>query len=190
MGIRTGRTESQRRLRVDHPHQAHAEDYQPSPSGVLDDILTGLDLDPKSLVFIDIGAGKGRVVCLAAGYPFQRVIGVELIPSLVSDCRVNLAAFSAPWQRCTHLECVEADAAEYRFPDAPLVVYLYNPFRPPVLRRLQQRLRDSFARSPRAIWILYYMPVHRHHFDGDPAFRVVEEARDWVVYRMAEAVDP
>ena len=44
-------------------------------------------------MFIDIGAGKGRILCLAAAYPFRRIVGVELVPSLVADCRANVASF-------------------------------------------------------------------------------------------------
>ena len=185
MGVRTARNERQRRLKVDHPHRAHAEDYQPTPSGVLDDIVAGLDIDFTASDFVDLGAGKGRILCLAAAYPFQRIVGVELVPTLVEDCRRNLLTFGAPWQQCTHIECVQQDAAEFRFPSTPLVVYLYNPFRAPVLRRVQQNLRTSLRERPRPIWVLYYMPVHRVHFDHDPVFRVVDEARDWVAYRLA-----
>ena len=184
MGIRTARAERQRRLKVNHPHGQHAEDYEPTPAGVLDDILCGLDLDPSTYTFVDLGAGKGRVLCLASAHPFRRIVGVELVPTLVRACRDNLAAFDAPWARCRQLECVEADASAYALPTGPVVVYMYNPFRPPVLRRVQRRLIESFIATPRPIWVLYYMPVHRRHLDEDPSFDVVDEDRDWIAYRL------
>ncbi len=187
MGVRTARHEAQRRLKVNHPHRPHAEDYQPTPPGVLDDILCGLPMAIEDYTFVDIGAGKGRVLCLAAAYPFRRIVGVELIPSLVEDCRQNLRTFRAPWTRCHNIDCVQSDAASYTFADEPLVIYLYNPFRPPVLKLLQRNLRASHMRAPRPIWVLYYMPVHRQHLDGDAYFEVVDETRDWVAYRMRAA---
>lgn len=185
MGIRTARAESQRRLKVDHPHQAYAEDYQPTPGTVIDDILCALPFRPEQTVFIDLGAGKGRALCLAAAYPFKRIVGVELIPSLVDDCRQNLASLSGPWIRCAEVSCIQGDAATYRFPSEPMVVYLYNPFRAPVLRLVQRNLHKSVASTPRPVWLAYYMPVQRHHFDRDPAFESVDEARDWVTYRVS-----
>ena len=184
MGVRTARSERQARLRVDHPHQAHAEDYQPTPSGLLDDILSGLDLDPTEHTFIDLGAGKGRALFLAAQFAFRRIVGVELAPSLVADCRANVATFDAPWAQCRAIECVLADAASYRLPAGPLVVYLFNPFRAPVIRKVIGRLTAAYAEARRSIWVVYYMPVQRHHFDHHPSFAVVDEARDWVVYRL------
>ena len=186
MGIRAARVERQRRLKVNHPHGQYAEDYEPTPAGVLDDILCGLDIAPADYTFVDLGAGKGRILCLAAAYPFRRIVGVELVPSLVADCRDNLQEFNPDWSRCKEISCVQGDAAEYAFPDDPLVVYLYNPFRPPVLRRVQQSLLDSHTHRPRPIWVVYYMPMHRQHFDRNPAFGVVDEARDWVVYRLGQ----
>ena len=184
MGVRTAGNESQRRLKVNHPHHPHAEDYQPTPTGVLDDILCGLALEPRDHTFIDLGAGKGRVLFLAAAYPFRRILGVELVPALVDDCRQNLRTFSSHWAQCRDLDCVLGDAATFPFPSEPLVLYLYNPFRAPVIRRLQRNLRSSYARVPRPIWLLYYMPVHRQHFDQDPGFELIEEARDWATYRL------
>ncbi|MEO1338789.1 MAG: hypothetical protein AAFV29_24315 [Myxococcota bacterium] len=170
---------------MDHPHQAFAEDYQPTPSGVFDDIMCGLDLEPMDHTFVDLGAGKGRVLFLAAAYSLRKIIGVELIPSLVADCRDNIERFSAHWARCTSLECVRDDAASFRPPDGPLVLYLYNPFQPPVIRRVLTNLRIAYDRAPRSMWIIYYMPVHRHHLDRDGLWTVVEEHRDWVVYRAS-----
>ena len=46
--------------------------------------------------FVDIGSGKGRVVMLAIGYPFRRVIGVELAPELHAIAQENLSRFRGP----------------------------------------------------------------------------------------------
>ncbi len=186
MGVRTARSERQARLKVDHPHQAHAEDYQPTPIGLIEDILSGLDLELADHTFIDLGAGKGRVLFLAAAFGFRRIVGVELAPALAADCRANVAAFDAPWARCRAIDVIEGDAAAYRFPAGPLVVYLFNPFRALVMRKVIDRLAMTYAEAPRSISVIYYMPVHRRHFDHHPHFAVVDEARDWVVYRLRD----
>ena len=43
--------------------------------------------------FVDIGAGKGRAMLLAAEMPFRRIVGVELHPQLAAVARRNLAVW-------------------------------------------------------------------------------------------------
>ena len=49
-----------------------------------------LTLRPNHDVFIDIGAGKGRVLIMAARYPFKRVIGLEYAQDLTLLARQNI----------------------------------------------------------------------------------------------------
>ena len=38
----------------------------------------------QEFAFIDIGSGKGRALLLASQYPFQRILGIELLAELAS----------------------------------------------------------------------------------------------------------
>src|SRR6202035_991074 len=40
--------------------------------------------------FVDLGSGMGRVLCLAATYPFRAVVGVEQCASLNEVARMNV----------------------------------------------------------------------------------------------------
>ena len=51
---------------------------------------------------IDIGAGMGRAVLLAAEMPFRLVVGVELNPTLAQIARRNLAIWRQEWSRAHH----------------------------------------------------------------------------------------
>jgi hypothetical protein len=53
-------------------------------------------------------------------------------------------------------EVVHADAAEYKFPSENLVVYLYNPFGPEVLRPVLRSLRE--ISTSREVYLLYLNP--------------------------------
>ena len=46
------------------------------------------------------------------------------------------------------------DAVEYELPDAPCVLYFYNPFSERVLRRVLASIRGSVAQSPRPIYVV------------------------------------
>ena len=73
--------------------------------------------------------------------------------------------FRSRSQRCTDIECLHRDALQFPFPTGPLVVYMYTPFRPPVLVPLLRNLQASYARQPRDIILLYAAPTVL----GDPA---------------------
>src|SRR5215470_7329568 len=58
-------------------------------------------------VFLDYGAGLGRVLVLAAMLPFKRVIGVELSPVLAQRARENLSRCESRL-RCKSVEIIVA----------------------------------------------------------------------------------
>lgn len=152
LGIRTSRCVSAKTLDLEGPNARFAEDYQPTPPEILDDMLVDLDIPYERYTFVDLGAGKGRVLCLATDWPFKRVIGVELSKSLVRQAEENLATYRA--------EVKQGDAATFTFPNEPLVVFLYNPFGAPVVRAVLDNLERSLEASPRDVRLLYFEPVH------------------------------
>ena len=110
-------------------------------------------------VFLDAGAGKGRIVLQAAlRYRFRRVIGVELTHSLYRIASDNITANRG---RCltTDVELVHADITDYTVPDDVTIVYMYNPFTGIVFDTFIRRLLESIDRNPRPIRIIYVNPV-------------------------------
>lgn len=177
LGIRASRSVRLQDLDFEHPSKRHGEPYQPTPPGVLDDMLLSVDADLSECTFVDLGCGKGRVLCHAAASGFARIIGVELAPQLAEIARQNVAEFGANRSGCRTIEVVCGDAASFALPSGPLVLYLFNPFRPPVLDRVVERVRSRPAQT----WILYYQPAHADRF-GD-AIDLICSARDWSVLR-------
>ncbi len=104
----------------------------------------------EDFTFIDLGAGKGRVLLVASRFPFKRLIGVEFARELVETARRNIERFGC------RAEVVHADAADYRFPSENLVVYLYNPFGPEVLRPVLSYLRE--ISTGREVYLVYLNP--------------------------------
>lgn len=108
-------------------------------------------------VFVDFGAGKGRVVTYAATMPFRRVIGVELIEELATVARQNLSR-AIPRLRCRDVRIETADAREFILPADATVLHLFNPFRGAILKRVVERLRDSLATQPRRVTVMFANP--------------------------------
>jgi predicted RNA methylase len=85
---------------------------------------------------MDVGAGMGRAVLLAAELPFRRVVGVELNPTLARIARKNLAVWRASRRAQAPTKIICNDAVDFRLPAGPCLAFLFNPFGAPVMRRL------------------------------------------------------
>jgi SAM-dependent methyltransferase len=121
--------------------------------------VEALNLDLSRFTFIDIGSGKGRALLLALDYPFQKIIGVEFAAPLVAIARANVEKVGNR-RDVSRIEIIHADAVEYDLPNAPAIIFLYNPFGAPVMRRVAIRTRAALVAAEREIIILYLNPFH------------------------------
>jgi SAM-dependent methyltransferase len=111
-----------RQIELDHFEPDNVQ-YEPSGWSYLPRALRHIPVGPED-VFLDLGAGKGRVLYQAAKRPFKRVIGVEIAERLASVARANLDRNRGEL-RCQDIEVVTSDATDYRIPDDVTVVYLF-----------------------------------------------------------------
>jgi len=128
--------------------------YQPSDPSTLRRTLAALPIRYEEFVFVDIGSGKGRALLVAAEFPFERIVGVELAEELHKIALANISTYSNPAQRCLAIETLCADATEYELPNLPLVVYFYNPFLEPVMQRVMANVVASVAARPRPAFVV------------------------------------
>jgi SAM-dependent methyltransferase len=149
-------------------HAEFGTRHQPTPAAVLQPIVSSLPIKHEDFVFVDLGCGMGRAAFLAAEFPFKKIIGVEYSAELHKIADQNRIAFRNEKQRCTNIEFVCADAAQHPFPDENTVLYLFNPFGKPVLRRVVDNLAHSLEKHPRKIFIVYYNPVDADVLDQAP----------------------
>lgn len=159
-GVRTSGLVAGRHLRAGSRSDRHATAYYGVAPSVFNSMLERwrrtkpiAPLDAYS--FIDLGAGMGRAMLLAAEHPFRSVIGVEFHPALARIARRNLAAWRAAGRALapTRLNC--RDAVDHPLPPGPCVVFLFNPFGAPVLRRLLMRWRRTLPGREGQLDILY-----------------------------------
>ena len=135
--------------------------YQPTEPEPFREMIDQLAIDYHHFTFIDLGCGKGRTLLMASDYPFRRVVGVELLPSLHSIALDNANKYTSR-QASAPIEVVCADARNFPFPDGPLVVYLFHPFPEPVLEEVLGNLERSLQQYPRPAYLIYYNPVLEH----------------------------
>ena len=120
--------------------------------------------------FIDLGAGMGRAMLLASGYPFRLVIGVEMHPTLARIARENLSYWRAAEKTQVPMRMFCRDASAFPLPAGPCVVFLFNPFGAPVLRRLLRAWKQTLADRPRQLDILYVNNEQERVLRREPGF--------------------
>ena len=162
----------------------NATRYEATHISMFKRVLSSAPIDPRDFSFIDYGSGKGRVLILAAHFPFQKVIGIELSPSLHKIAEENIhRAAERTHLACTDVRSICGDATQFNPPDGPLVCYLYNPFGSLIVQRVMDRLEQSLRVAPRPIFILYVNPVHNEVIAASTCFQVVEQNSDFCTFR-------
>ena len=121
------------------------------------DTLPGAARRLAAYTFVDVGAGKGRALLLAAEAPFRKVVGVELNQELARIARRNVARWSAQTRPQAKIRVLHADALDLRWPQTPLLVYLYNPFACELVEQLAAKLAAAASASASGLADLLYV---------------------------------
>jgi hypothetical protein len=135
--------------------------YATAPS-MFQQAFAQLDIEFEKFTFVDLGAGKGRILLLASNLPFQRVLGVEFVPELHAAATQNISLYRPPSRRCQDVQCILSDVRDFVFPSAPLVIFMWHPFVGPVFEQVMVNLEDSLRREPREVYLVYLKPAFEH----------------------------
>ena len=157
--------------------------YQPTEPAIFTEMMAILKIDFREFTFIDMGSGKGRVLLMAADYPFRRILGIELLPALHRVAQENLSAYKSDSQQCFAVEAVCGDAREFVFPAEPLVVYLFNPLPETGLIEVIANLDHSLRQYPRAVYLLYRNPLFEHVVARYSEFRKIAGTPQYSIFR-------
>lgn len=132
--------------------------YLASPARVTRHVVKSLGIHCPDFSFIDYGSGKGRAALVAAEFPFRRVIGVEISASLHSVAQQNLQAWRGPTLSAP-LEFWCGNALDFTLPEGNLVLHMYHPFGPDVLRAMLRRISEESVSSGRRILLPYVFSI-------------------------------
>ncbi len=150
--------------------QADVSNYSGSQPSIVRRALEQIP-GPERYALVDLGCGKGRVLAVASELPFRRVVGVELSPILAKAARRNATVLARRYPARTRIEVAVADAATFRLPDGPVVVFLFNPFGEETTRRLVAHVEADLAREDRDLYLVAYNPAWGEVFDASPHLR-------------------
>ena len=163
----------------------YAVRYQPSPQNFATEIIHALAIDYNRFIFMDFGAGKGRVLLIAAQLPFAAVIGIEFSQELCAVAIDNIRKIAPNKRIAGRIECYYDDVTLHPLPESPLVCYFYNPFDQLIMQAVVDRLASSLKDRPREIYIIYVHPEHRAIFDAEAYWDVIDESNLHVIYHSS-----
>ncbi|MGQ0764208.1 MAG: hypothetical protein ACT4OZ_00910 [Gemmatimonadota bacterium] len=133
--------------------------YFPTDYGTIYRAFEHLRVRPDVDSFVDYGSGMGRVVIVAATFPFRRVIGLELSEKLHEIAGRNLEV-ARPHLRCRDVELIPGDATAYEIPGDVTVFFLYSPFLGEALIAVLRQIETSLRRWPRKAVIVFKNTRH------------------------------
>lgn len=161
---------------------AHATHYEAVPIGDFRALLATLPAEAiETSTFVDIGAGMGRGVLLAAEYPFKQVIGIEVSPGLYEVARENLERAPRERRRCPDVRLIRGDARIWRYPSGNVVAFMYNPFDADALRVTLDAL--VHRPEPALTWLLYHTPVEHAIIAAMPEWELTCSSSSGNTYR-------
>jgi hypothetical protein len=163
--------------------------YQPTERELFHEMMDALAQQTKisftDFTFIDLGSGKGRTLLMASDYPFRRILGVELLPSLNEIAQQNLVQYRSESQKCFAMESICADATAFTLPEGALVIYLFNPFPESGLRRALANLDESLDQQPRPVYVVYHNPQLEAVLNEDSSLKRIAGTHQYSIFTAA-----
>jgi hypothetical protein len=174
-GVRTSGLIAGRHLANGHRHDRHATAYYGIAPSVFHSLVrrwrrSRPAASIEQTTFVDIGAGMGRAMLLAAEMPFKEVVGVELNSTLVRAAQKNLTICRNSSRVLAAMRIVDGDAVGFVFPPGVCVAFMFNPFGPPVMRRMLDSMARQFRGRAGELDLLYVNNEQEHVIDQRAGF--------------------
>jgi SAM-dependent methyltransferase len=149
-----------RNLETSAPGAQYAIQYEGTAIPLVHRILRQLRTDLSRFTFIDLGSGKGRVLLIAAQYPFQSVVGVEFSETLHAIAQSNISKFVGQAVTKTRPTSYNMDAGEFDFSQfGNKVAFCYNPFTANLALRVLNNLQFSLHKTGHEGILIYLTPI-------------------------------
>ena len=105
---------------------------------------------------LDVGCGKGRMLCFFSKYSFLRADGIEYNPGIAAIAGNNMKRLGLKSRVFLADACDFDNWGDYNW------FYFYNPFPKRVMDICLQKMIESLLKNPRRLNIIYVNPVcHR-----------------------------
>jgi len=140
----------------------HATLYMPAIYSVLDVVFKEIKtFQIKHL--LDIGSGKGRVLCVAAAKGCKKVSGIDFSKDLCISALNNLSIIQKSYPTL-EAKIVCSDAFTYFIPDDVDCIFFFNPFDEYLMKGVLNKIQYSLINHPRKLKIIYANPIYKSLF--------------------------
>lgn len=95
----------------------------------------------------------------------------------------NIVAASKSWPNTNRIETIHGDARSFDPPNAPTVLYLYNPFDAEVMSQVVRNWEKSVKTHIHEVWVIYVNPVDRDIFENSPCFQIFSSVSGFVIFK-------
>jgi hypothetical protein len=164
--------------------------YEPTRVELFEQMIDASDIEPHRFSFIDYGSGKGRVLLLAARFPFRRVVGVEYSPKLHRIAERNLRSTRFADRRSGPVESICMDAVQFRIPEESVVFYFYDPFERTIMGSVRDNVVRSYEDNPRSIVVIYLDPLHSDVWDEVGFLKRYAWSDEYIIYKTSHSRAP
>jgi cyclopropane fatty-acyl-phospholipid synthase-like methyltransferase len=156
-------------VNTDHPDAVY---YATMDYYAIRKALDYLDLKPTD-VFVDIGVGKGRAICLAARHTMRRAEGIDISPQLCAIAASNVARLRG---RRTPVIIHNRSAIDADYTETS-VVWLFHPFGGRTMDAVLTKLRDD--RKGKPLRIAYCSPAEEAVFAKHDWLQLIEKVDNY-----------
>ena len=157
--------------------------YEPTPTLLFDSIFESLEIDFSNYSFVDLGSGKGRVLLMAAQFPFNSIVGVEYAADLHLAALNNLDNIGKLSPKCKNITALHMDVLDLEIPEEATVIYLNNPFQGLIIHKIIEKIKQALRRKFRDIFIIYVNPQHSGMFDEAQWLESFSQTDEVKIYR-------
>lgn len=187
-GTRTKQWIEASNLEIKSNNKVHGTKYVPTNSFAFKKLMSKIEF-PESSVFVDFGAGKGKVLMMAMTSGFKRVVGVEYSQELVNVAEENISTFKNKTQCNTPVNITKSDVTLYVLKSDENVVYFFDPFDDFILNKVLKNITESLDKHPRIIYLIYQTPIYRDVIERQNIFdfhkRFIICGNEYVIYKTA-----
>ena len=166
---------------------AYAWSYEPCSYPRFRRVMAMVPERPERLTFVDIGSGKGRQLMAASLHGFPRAVGVEFSPTLHECADENMADFMLRKRAKTIINLENVDATRYTLPGEACLLFLFNPFQEPVVRKFLDSIKAQVDGRTEPLYVAYVHPTVREAFEESGMFDLIATKpwpTDAVIYRL------
>lgn len=161
-GIDTTGADELKKLTRQGVDTTHATIYMPVSYSLLEKVFDWLPKQPRKHL-IDIGCGKGRVLCVAAHNQFTRLTGVDFSASFCEKATQNLELTRTSIPQVDY-NVINKSIQDYELPKDVDCIFLFNPFDTVVMKQLVEKIIQNLDENPRSIHIVYANPLDKKLF--------------------------